>query len=88
MSELFKHYEANKELFDFWIERREKLQIGMAILKPLVEEFKKQNPGMRPDSCADCVIDVVIWAKIQYKNELKKQSGETVKATKPKKTVN
>jgi len=76
MTEAIKHYEANKDLFDFWIERREKLQIGMVILKPIVEEFKKQNPGMRPDSCSECVVDVLVWVKMEYKKQLKKNGNE------------
>ena len=77
MTEAIKHYEANKELFDFWIGRREKLQIGMAILRPIVKAFKEHNPGMRPDSCADCVVDLLVWVKMQYKKQTKKTKNET-----------
>lgn len=77
MSEAAKHYEANKELFDFWIQRREQLQIGMTILRPIVKEFKELNPGMRPDSCSECVVDLLVWAKMQYKKQTKKQKNET-----------
>lgn len=67
--QFYKHVQDNAELFNFWIERNERLQYSADVLKPLIEPFKAANPTVNIHGCQDCIIDMLIWAKIQLKNK-------------------
>lgn len=68
-AEFYKHIEDNSVVFDLWIDIHAKLEPSADILKPLIEPFLKENPNVNIYGCKDCVIDMLIWAKIQLKNK-------------------
>lgn len=61
------HWELHAETFNFWIERHERLQSGMAVLKPLKPLFIAGNPTVNITGCQDCLIDMLIWCRMEYK---------------------
>lgn len=70
-------YEAHKEEFDFYIAesvngRTHKLEISNDIFKPLIEPFMKANPTVNLNACKDCVIDMLVWTKAEWKKTQKK----------------
>ena len=67
--EFYNHVANNSEAFDLWIENHSKLQHSADILQPLIEPFLKENPTVNLKGCSDCIIDMLIWAKIQLKNK-------------------
>lgn len=70
---LVKHIEKNKDKFEFWIKRNEKLQPSADVLQLIIPEFEKANPGAKAiNGCPDCIIDMLRWALIQIKKEDKK----------------
>jgi hypothetical protein len=61
------HYEANKAVFDAWIDCNSKLQISADIFQPLIEPFKKEFPSVNLVGCPECLIDMLRWVKSEWK---------------------
>lgn len=70
MSEDLKKYvNDNREVLNALYEAKEKLQIGMDLLQPIIPEFKEVHPDHNlAGSCSDCILDMVLWALINAKN--------------------
>lgn len=67
--EFYNHVANNSEVFDLWINNNSRLEPSADILQPLIKPFETENPGVNIRSCKDCIIDMLIWAKIQLKNK-------------------
>lgn len=67
--ELYDYIEQNKDLFNLWIETKAMLEPSADIFKPLIPVFIESNPGVNLYSCKECILDMLIWAKIQLKNK-------------------
>lgn len=78
--ELVLHVEANDELFKTWIDDNQRLQIGMAVLEPLIPEFLKEFPEVNlKGNCHECIIDMLRWARGEVKklrNPQEKKNGK------------
>lgn len=66
-----KHYEDNKETFDMWIREKTRLQVSNDIFKPLIEPFTTEFPTVNLNGCQDCIIDMLIWVKSEWKKTQK-----------------
>lgn len=75
MKEFYDHIQNNLEIFNFWIHENSKLQISNDIFKPLIPIFESENPGVNVNSCQDCIIDMLIWCRMKYK-EFKSEKNE------------
>lgn len=71
--EFYNHVANNSEVFDLWITNNSILEPSADILQPLIKPFEAENPGVNIRSCKDCIIDMLIWAKIQLKNKPKNE---------------
>lgn len=67
MKEFYDHVHQNLELFNHWIENQSRLQISNDIFKPLIPVFQEANPTVNIYGCQDCIIDMLIWCRMQYK---------------------
>jgi hypothetical protein len=72
MKEALLHYEANKDTFDLWINEKSKLQVSNDIFLPIIPEFKKAFPSVNLDGCQECIIDMLVWIKSEWKKSNKK----------------
>lgn len=61
------HYEANKAEFDLHIQERSKLQPSMDLLKPMIGPFKAEFPTVNLVSCHECIIDMIVWVRSEWK---------------------
>lgn len=74
--EFYNHVENNLEVFNLWIETNSRLQASADILKPLIGPFLTENPTVNLNGCPDCIIDMIIWSKIQLKNKPNTKKNE------------
>jgi len=80
--ELYKYIEDNKDTFNLWIRLHSRLEPSADILQPLIKPFQEANPGVNIMGCKDCIIDMLIWANIQLKNQPKQDTNERIKRIK------
>jgi hypothetical protein len=66
------HIKQNEQTFKLWISLNAKLQPSADILKPIIPEFIKENPGVNINNCPECLIDMLRWALIQIKETPKR----------------
>ena len=81
--ETLNHIAANRSTFEFWINRKERMQYSNDIFKPIIPEFNEANPSVNLEGCPSCIIDMLVWAI----KELKISLGEEASADKIKKHV-
>jgi hypothetical protein len=67
MEAWIKHVKDNHEVFQLWIQTHQTLQPSADILQPIIPEFKKEFPNVDLEACANCIIDMLVWACIQLK---------------------
>lgn len=65
--EFYEHIETNLPTFNLWIENHSRLQISADILQPLVPVFMEANPTTNLNGCQDCIIDMLIWCRDEYR---------------------
>jgi len=70
--DLLNHWNENKDTFNFWIKRNEKLQYSHPLLKIIIPEFNKAQPHINITGCADCLVVMLLWLR----NEVKKHNNE------------
>jgi hypothetical protein len=68
--EFYDHIETNLPTFNMWIENHSRLQISNDIFLPLIPVFQEANPTVNLNACQDCIIDMLIWCRMQYKQHL------------------
>jgi hypothetical protein len=74
--QLKQHVIDNLPTINVWIETFADLQLSNDIISPIIPEFEKANPGVSYN-CKDCLIDVLIWARMTAKEkELKPNKNE------------
>lgn len=73
-----KHVAKNRATFEFWINRKEKLQYSNDIFKPIIPEFTEAHPAINLAACPSCIVDMLVWAI----KELKVSLGEETSAEK------
>ena len=63
------HITANLPAIDLWIEMNAKLEASSDVLQPIVKEFKavKEHANINLSGCKECLIDMLRWAKSEYK---------------------
>ena len=66
-----KHYEENQLTFDLWIETKTRLQPSQDLIQPFIAPFKKEFPTVNLDGCPECLIDMLVWAKSEWKKSIK-----------------
>ena len=67
MENWLKHVKENEDTFKFWIENHTQLQASNDIFAPIIPEFQKAFPQTNVYSCPNCIIDMLMWARIQLK---------------------
>jgi hypothetical protein len=61
------HYEQNKETFDLIIRNKTGHQASHDLFIPFIEPFKKEFPTVNLENCQECVIDMLVWVKSEWK---------------------
>lgn len=67
--ELKQHIETNLETINAWLGIRAELQIG-DVTKPIFDYYT-ESTGFSVEACNDCKLDALMWAKIEYKKDIK-----------------
>jgi hypothetical protein len=67
MENWLKHVKENEETFKLWIEMNETVQPSNDLLAPIIPVFNKEFPTMNINSCQECVIDMLRWARIELR---------------------
>lgn len=76
-----KHYNANKDVIDFYIRTNARLQEGMDLLKPFVDFYNEQGYTLSPH-CPDCLIDMLRYCRKEINESTKtNQTTESLEAT-------
>jgi hypothetical protein len=66
--ELVEHINTNEVLFKTWIDDGARLQIGMAVLEPIIPVFLEEFPTVNLNgNCHECILDMLIWARAEAK---------------------
>lgn len=78
--EITKHYIANKNVIDFYIQTNARLQEGMDLLKPFVHFYNEQGYTLSPH-CPDCLIDMLRYCRKEINESTKtNQTTESIEA--------
>ena len=79
--EIIKHYNANKDVIDFYIRTNARLQQGMDLLKPFVDFYNEKGYTLS-HNCQDCLIDMLIYCRKEINETTKtKQTTESIETT-------
>lgn len=71
--EELQHIEKNLKEINVWIETKAALQRSNDTLAPILKAYQNAGFVLSP-SCQDCIIDVLIWARKEYKDSLESKA--------------